>query len=327
MTRPAISVVVPTRERPEQLAVLVEALGRQQIEAPFEVCIVDDASRDDTWEVLQRLAATTSLDLRPIRLDRNVGPATARNVGWRAARADVVAFTDDDCRPDERWLSRLLDAIVDVDLVQGRTVPEPDQLAGIGPFGRTLEVQEEGLYPTCNVAYRKEVLASVGGFHEGFRRSCDDTDLAWRVKETGATTRFAPDAVVFHAVHPYSYAEHLREKFRWDGVPQVIRRHPGLRSVLHSRYFWRASHPPALTAGAGLAIVGSAAFGTGRRRVAGVIVGLVLVAPYVRFRLSELPLDCGPRRRVALLPAILAADLVEVGVLAVASLRHRSLVL
>src|SRR5438045_9363653 len=103
---PLISVVIPTHNRSNRLHTLIEVLQDQTVQEPFEVIIVDDASTDDTWDELGRLAARHGF-LRPLRVEANRGPATARNVGWRSARGTYVAFTEDDCLPEHAWLAGL----------------------------------------------------------------------------------------------------------------------------------------------------------------------------------------------------------------------------
>ena len=81
-----ITVVAPTYQRADRLARLVTALEGQQHPADrFEVVVVDDASTDHTSQVLDAAVARGAIDLRPLRMERNGGPAPARNRGWRSA--------------------------------------------------------------------------------------------------------------------------------------------------------------------------------------------------------------------------------------------------
>lgn len=314
-----ICVVVATFGRSALLPRLVAALEAQVGAPPFEAVLVDDASRDDSWPLLQRLAATRPW-LRVLRQPRNAGPATARNVGWRATDAPWLAFTDDDCVPAPGWLAALAVGLHQADLVQGRTLPNPDQLAACGPFSRTLRVEApDGLFQTCNLGVRRATLQRTEGFDERFRHAAgEDTELAWRAIESGARTAFAAGALVHHDVRPSSLRAALADTPRWGSVVLAVSTHPGLREKVHSRWFWRASHPPAMLAVLALAVA------AGTRRAA----ALTLLAPYARHRLRVDPLpSTGPRRRLALLPAALLLDATEVGVLAVASARHRTLLL
>ena len=106
---PDIAVVVPTYRRAELLPRLVGALERQTLPLDrFEVIVVDNGSNDDTASVLADLEARSPLHLRLLEVPENDGPARARNLGWQATRAPLVAFTDDDCVPRPDWLAQLV---------------------------------------------------------------------------------------------------------------------------------------------------------------------------------------------------------------------------
>src|SRR2546423_10440437 len=96
---PDVSVVIPTRDRASMLAAALDALGNQTL-APerFETIVVDDGSRDSTSAVLERAGAGDALRLRVVHTGGS-GPAVARNAGWRAANAPLVAFPAHDCQP------------------------------------------------------------------------------------------------------------------------------------------------------------------------------------------------------------------------------------
>ena len=248
---PAASVVVATFERADRLARLLAALRAQTL-APdrFEVIVVDDASGDRTAGLLDRDRAAGGLDLRPIRRARNGGWAAAREDGRRAARAEIVAFTDDDCLPDPGWLEAGLAACAANPgaIVQGRTVRDGEEWAALSAtrraFARTLEVTApDPHFQTCNVFYPRELIELVGGFDvERFTRvPGEDADLAWRAIEAGAPTAFAPAARVRHAVEPLGALGKLRVAAGAD--LRVYARHPGLREAYFTRrFFWKGSH-------------------------------------------------------------------------------------
>lgn len=232
-----VAVVVPTYQRRDLLVSTLDSLERLH-RRPDEVVVVSDGSTDGSDEL--------ALDrgLRLIRTDR-LGAAGARNAGWRATNADVVAFTDDDCAAEPQWLDALLDPFLDesVGIVQGRTAP-----AGpVGPFDRTIDVaSERGLYESCNIAYRRGALEVAGGFDESFaqrfggRPFGEDTDLAWRVRRSGWRTAFADDAVVRHHVFAGTFADTLREQWRLRWFPTMVHLYPELREQLPGgRWFLR----------------------------------------------------------------------------------------
>ena len=289
----------------------------------FELVLVDDGSPDDTWETIERLATDSDVPVRGVRMPQQSGPAAARNVGWRAAHGRIIAFTDDDCVPQAGWLATLARALDDVDLAQGCTLPDPAQQHLLGPFARTMDVRSEtGYYQTCNVAYRRSMLESVGGFDDDLRQAGEDIELATRAIAAGATTRFCDDAIVHHDVRPSSLRAHLRGTRRWAGIVLAVRKQPKLRARLYHGLVWKRSHLPAVSAAAGLLTMLSASDTRTR------LLGAAAVAPYVRHRLVVDPLPhTEPSARIALLPHALVADLAEVGVLAAASARYRCVVL
>lgn len=327
---PEVAVVVATHSRAHLLPRLVGALENQEQAPPFEVLIVDDASTDDTWPVLERLAAAAAVPIRPLRQPANRGPAAARNAGWRASAAGLVAFTDDDCAPQPHWLRELAEGLRGADVAQGRTVPDPDELEQMGPFSRSLAIaSEDGFYQTCNIGYRRETLEQAGGFDERFRFPAgEDTDLAWRARAVGATTCFRPEAVVRHTVRPSSWAAAARDTWRWQSIALAVKRNPRLRELIYARWIWRRSHLLLAWALLGLAI---AAVASGLAPAPGIALGwLVAVAlclPYVRYRTVVAPLPAtGRRRRWLLLPATFALDACEVIACLVGSVRHRTFV-
>jgi hypothetical protein len=156
-----VSIVIPTAGRPSLNRVL-DALRA--------------APRD--WEVLV------------VRDEARRGPAAARNVGWRAARHEWVAFLDDDVIPDPVWLTDLrhdLRAVPpDVGGVQGRVrVPLPQDRRPTD-WERNTAGLADAAWITADMAYRRAALEQAGGFDERFPRAYrEDAELAYRVKQAG----------------------------------------------------------------------------------------------------------------------------------------------
>ena len=121
---------------------------------------------------------------------RGAGPAAARNLGWRRATAEWVAFLDDDVVPGPSWLADLardLEGLeAEVAASQGRVrVPLP---AGRRPtdWERNVRGLETARWATADMAYRRSVLEEVGGFDERFPRAYrEDADLGLRVVRAG----------------------------------------------------------------------------------------------------------------------------------------------
>src|SRR3954470_21926912 len=100
-----LSVVVPTFNRPDLLERCLAALVAQDLSPDaYEIVVADDAASAQTAEQVARWVARAAPAIRYVAVRGAHGPAAARNQGWRAARGDVVAFTDDDCVPLPGWL-------------------------------------------------------------------------------------------------------------------------------------------------------------------------------------------------------------------------------
>jgi hypothetical protein len=187
-------VVIPTLGR-RSLARLLEALaGQASAPPPGRVIIALDRHRG------QEPGDPGSLYLRSLPEPRGApvaivasaapGPAAARNAGWRGSRAEWVAFLDDDVIPGERWYEALAGDLAALDKEvagsQGRvTVP----LAGARKptdWERNVAGLEHARWATADMAYRRDVLAMVGGFDERFGRAYrEDADLGLRVTSLG----------------------------------------------------------------------------------------------------------------------------------------------
>jgi GT2 family glycosyltransferase len=312
---PQVSVVVATRDRPEGVRALLDALDRQTLPRDrFEVVIVADGPETGSEPAL----GDPRID-RVLRLDAQRGPATARNAGWRASAGPYVAFTDDDCRPQPRWLEAGLQALRGAPgaLVQGVTRPEPEEEHRLAqPHARSIRVERLGpFFETCNVFYPRELLERLDGFDETIPTAgSEDTDLALRAFERGAGARLAEDAVVHHAVNEFTLADAIRFTVRWRTLAGLVARHPRLRSVFPWRgRIWREAHARLLLALAGLALAG-------RSRLF-----LLWCLPYLSYRNGWSP--AGLARTLRELPVRAPVDAAELAVLARASARERILFL
>jgi GT2 family glycosyltransferase len=247
VSTPRVSVVVATRDRVGRLRKLLDSLAAQTV-TDFEVIVVDDGSVRGTPELMRRYRegeVENELDVRDVRREQSGGPSAARNDGWPLARADLVAFVDDDCVATPGWLEALLAQARPGAIVQGRTLPDPREASKLGPFSRSLWVEEPGpYYQACNIAYPRELLERLGGFDaETFPHVGEDEDLAWRALAAGAEVEWAPEALVHHAVTNLGPAGKLRMAARWTPSIQLFTRHPALRSE-HLTYglFWKGTH-------------------------------------------------------------------------------------
>jgi len=325
---PRISVVVPTYRRSHLLPGLLEALSCQEGVDDYEAILVDDSSGDETEEVLDRLQSQASFPVRVLRSSRNAGPSRARNLGWRAAKASIVAFTDDDCLPEPRWLAALSEALARSDVVQGLTEVDPDGAVDRGPFARTMIIDRfSWKFETCNIAYRRDALEALGGFDEHFGFYGEDSDLGWRAAKAGFALGWAPTAVVLHRVETTGsrlgdWILLLKKTWLRRYAAQMVKKHPEMRQHFSLRFFYLPYHLPAIAAVAGLGVVVG-----GHPRLRAALLGMAMTIPWLRYRLL---VERPPARRRwlwAVLPMALAIDAAEVASVLRGSVRYRTLLL
>jgi glycosyltransferase involved in cell wall biosynthesis len=213
-----IAVVVCTRDRPELLTGLIPALITARDDGA-DVVVVDSASRGpETRDVAERAG------LRVVRCARP-GASRARNAGLAAVAANVVVFTDDDCRPHAGWHRRLAGAFSDelIGFATGQVLPGAGEGRAMSPMIGTEPVRWSGdadvraMGHGANMAFRRTALTAIGGFDEVLGagaplRGSEDKDVFWRLLSAGWDGVFIPDAIVEHAAWR-GHAEALRTGF------------------------------------------------------------------------------------------------------------------
>jgi glycosyltransferase involved in cell wall biosynthesis len=204
-------VIVPTRNRAENLTGALSALIAQQGFSNYEIIPVDNGSTDGTWQCLTRFAAQ---DARICAVhEPRPGISFARNAGIERARAPYVAFTDDDVRVEPQWVESIVksfDQYRDADAIGGRVLPlwPSDPPAWLdrsawGPlalvdYGDTpLKVDRDR--PLCligaNVAMKKAAFTQVGLFSPAFPRGQDQEWLE-RLYRVGRHGMYVPSITI-----------------------------------------------------------------------------------------------------------------------------------
>lgn len=204
MSAPAVSIIVPTRNRAAYLEVALQSL-RAQVGAPeHEVLVVDDGSHDATGRV------TAAAGVRYLRLDPSRGANGARNAGLRATGSPLVVLIDDDIRAPRGWLRAYADG--------AERHPEADAFGGPihahfeGPAPRgcgreaapitTLDLgpddRETDLVWSANMALRRRAIAHVGEFDESIRGSGEESEWLERLQAGAGTVVYLAGAGLDH---------------------------------------------------------------------------------------------------------------------------------
>src|SRR5215204_5877396 len=197
---PRISVVVCSYNGERTIRDCLEGLLRLHY-PNFEVTVVDDGSTDSTAAIVQEYG------IRLITTE-NLGLSNARNVGMKAATGEIIAYLDDDARPDPHWLTYLAATFLSTEHagVGGPNITHPSdgltaECVGKAPGNPThvlLSDREAEHIPGCNMAFRKAYLEEIGAFDTRFRVAGDDVDICWRLRQRGWSLGFSPAAVVWH---------------------------------------------------------------------------------------------------------------------------------
>jgi len=238
---PAVSVVIPVKDRAEELARCLASLARLDYpQEKLQVIVVDDGSGDDSPLVARQAGA---LVLPSGGTGR--GPAAARNVGASAATGDILAFIDSDCSASAGWLAELLPAFDDPDmvavggLVDGMcTASAVDRYEAVmsslslGSRERSGSGGNDTFYlPSCNLLVRRSAFLAARGFDDGMHVG-EDVDLTWRLRDAGWTIAYLPVGRVLHE-HRSSVRSFMSRRFDYgtsEGQLQVL--HPQRRKRL-----------------------------------------------------------------------------------------------
>lgn len=212
---PLVSIVIPNWNGAHHLPTCLDSL-RNQTYSPLEILVADNASTDDSREML----AQEYPEVIVIALPENRGFTGACNAGMEAARGDIVALLNNDTEVDPAWVAAIVDAFDrypdagavaskmllfnerdrfhtagDLYRVDGRLVNRGVWERDTGQYNR-----EEWVFSSCggSAAYRRAMLDDIGLLDDNFFFSCEDMDLAWRAQLSGFRCIYIPGAVVYH---------------------------------------------------------------------------------------------------------------------------------
>jgi cellulose synthase/poly-beta-1,6-N-acetylglucosamine synthase-like glycosyltransferase len=191
-----ISVVIISKDESALDETIIDVAGQLAgLAEPGEIVVVDASSGR-----LDHIRRAHEPAARWLDFDRPAGARVTiphqRNAGVRAARGDIIVFTDAGCRPFPSWLDRL---VAPLRAGESVTAGHSQDLDGAIQYELPPEHAGEASYlaasPTLNFAFRREVFDAVGGFDESFQYG-SDVDFSWRLIDLGYRIRWVPDAIL-----------------------------------------------------------------------------------------------------------------------------------
>lgn len=209
---PYVSVIVPIYNGETDLPDLIHCLQTQTYPVEqVEYLLVDNGSRDRTAALLAEAALETSsqgITLKALQENKIQSSYAARNTGIRAAKSNLLAFTDADCRPQPDWLEQLIAPFAeeDIGIVVGEIVGLPGEtlLEKHAERYEVLSQQHTLAHPFCpygqtaNVAIRRQAFQEVGLFRPHLTTG-GDADICWRIqRQSNWQLKFISTAVVRH---------------------------------------------------------------------------------------------------------------------------------
>ncbi|MFN8369035.1 MAG: glycosyltransferase family A protein [Bacteriovoracaceae bacterium] len=213
-----ISVIIPVFNRKNLLIEVLTSLTKQTLEKKFyEVIVIDDASTEELKTSVENICIKSELNFQYFKMERNGGPAKARNFGIAKAKFPIIALTDSDCKTDPNWLLKSLHHFENkkVGAVEGKTVV-PDQTA-ITPFTHQTQNLTGGRYPTCNFFFRKGIAIFNENYTLAFR---EDSDFAFTILNHKYEIVFDPELIVYHPCLKASLLTPFKlvKRYEYDGL-------------------------------------------------------------------------------------------------------------
>lgn len=209
-TQPSFSVIIPTYNRPRQLADCLAALEQSKYPRErFEIIVVDDGSAVPPESAIA--AFHCRLEIRLFR-QANAGPSAARNTGAAKANGRILAFSDDDCAPAPEWLQTMAARFAverDPVIIGGRTLnvlsdnifaTASQLIVDVGYAYHNTDPNRARFFTANNLCIPADDFHRLGGFDVSFATTAsEDRELCGRWLHQGYRMIYAPEAVVYHA--------------------------------------------------------------------------------------------------------------------------------
>ncbi|MGN2254347.1 glycosyltransferase [Frateuria sp. GZRe12] len=266
--QPLVSVIIPVHGKLDYTVACLRSIARHGAQAPFEVIVVDDASPDDTAQVLAGIEG-----VRLLRNPDNLGFIGTCNAGAAAARGAYLLFLNNDTQVTPGWLDRLHACLVeepDAGIAGSRLVYPDGRLQEAGGivyadgqawnYGRFeqpddprfLYRRDADYVSGASLMVDANLFRAIGGFDARYAPAyCEDMDLGFAVRAAGRRVLYEPASVVVHCegitsgLDPFAgvkqYQQINQAKFV-DKWRDALGRQPPARTRVEEALGWGRRH-------------------------------------------------------------------------------------
>jgi glycosyltransferase involved in cell wall biosynthesis len=229
-----ISVVIPTVDRSNSIGGAIERIFAGTVQ-PYEVIVVDQSKNDLTHTALLEFIQSGQIIYLK---DEGSGASRSRNIGWRKASGEIIAFTDDDAQVDMQWLESIQRTFaqpnLNIGVLGGKIIPSYEQKNANWSIPKKWEYllpaydqgdqlslyQAENLPAGVNYSVYRSVLEKFSGFDENLGPNVDrgiqiygeDAEFALRLQQSGFEIIYNPNCVVYHPVPLSRQTQNFLEK-------------------------------------------------------------------------------------------------------------------
>lgn len=174
-TYPSVTIVTSTFNRAPVLRQTILGVLKLKYPKPVRMIVINDGSKDQTREVMKEFSRNKKIEF--IDNEKELGPSTCRNMGYKRSKTEWTVLIDDDTIPNTDFLLKLM---------AQATSKKIGMISSYIPYGGNA------------TAYLTKALKEVGYYDESFFLYREDTDLGFRILDRGYEMRYAPTAHYFH---------------------------------------------------------------------------------------------------------------------------------
>lgn len=194
----------------------------------FEIIVTDDGSTDNSFKLVNTYKQNSNLDINIIRQE-NSGPASARNLGFKYSKGDIIIFLDSDCIPYENWVEEMIKPLnMNVAGCNCGYITKNKESIIARFVGYEIAKRHEKLIGknidtvgSYSASFKRTVFKDIGGFNLNYKiASGEDFDLSFKIRKMGYDLVFTDKTFVYH-YHPDSLRKYLRQQF-WRGYWRVV---------------------------------------------------------------------------------------------------------